>query len=141
MSTRPSLLRRLWASAAVRYLLVGGFCFLVDVGLLWLAHDVIGVPLPVATPVAFLASFAVTYTLQRVIAFGSEARVAPSVARYTLLVIFNTLATTAIVWAAPAVGWPWIAGKIVAVAVTTVWNYFAYRHWVFAAPHARRTDV
>ena len=98
----PDALRRLWEHSAIRYLLVGGFCFLVDVGLLWLAHDVLRAPLAVATPIAFLASFAVTYTLQRVVAFASDARVAPSIARYTALVILNTLATTVIVESARA---------------------------------------
>jgi putative flippase GtrA len=121
----------------VRYLVVGVFCFLVDVGLLWLLHDGLGVPLALATPIAFLASFAVTYTLQRVVAFASDVRVTPSVGRYTVLVIFNTLATTAIVWGTAAVGLPWIGGKVAAVVATTIWNYFVYRYWVFAGPRSK----
>jgi putative flippase GtrA len=142
MPRRPSaVLRRLWEQSAVRYLVVGGFCFFVDVGLLWTTHDVLGAPLAIATPIAFLASFAVTYTLQRVVAFASAARVAPSVARYTALVIFNTLATTVIVWAVDAVGWTWLVGKVLAVVVTTVWNYFLYRFWVFRTPEPRSAHV
>ena len=133
--------RRLWDHSAVRYLLVGGFCFVVDVALLWLAHDVLGVPLAIATPVSFLASFAVTYTLQRVVAFASDSKVVPSVARYTALVVFNTLATTGIVWAIDEAGAGWLLGKVVAVVATTVWNYFAYRYWVFAHPPTRSADV
>lgn len=121
----------------MRYLVVGGFCFLVDVGLLWLLHDALRVPLAIATPVAFLASFVVTYSLQRVVAFTSDAKVAPSVGRYAALVIFNTIATTGIVAGFDALGAHWLIGKVVAVAATTVWNYFAYRYWVFAAPNAR----
>ncbi|MFJ4224660.1 GtrA family protein [Microbacterium sp. NPDC089695] len=132
---------RLWKHDAVRYLMVGGFCFVVDVFLLWLAHDVLGVPLPIATTVAFLASFAVTYTAQRVIAFASDSRVVPSVARYTALVAFNTVATTGIVWAVDALGAGWLTGKVIAVVATTVWNYFAYRHWVFSERRPGRRDV
>jgi len=138
--TRPtagSLLARAWSSSAVRYLLVGGFCFVVDVALLWAAHDLLGVPLAIATPVAFLASFAVTYTLQRVVAFGADNRVAPSVLRYTLLVAFNTIATTGIVWGIDALGGHWLIGKVVSVVATTIWNYFAYRYWVFRPTSAR----
>jgi len=139
--TARDLARLAWGSSAVRYLVVGGFCFLVDVGLLWLAHDVLGAPLAIATPLAFLASFAVTYTLQRVVSFSSDSQVVPSVARYTALVIFNTLATTGIVWLVDQSGAGWFAGKVVAVVATTVWNYFAYRHWVFATPSTRSSDV
>lgn len=133
--------RRIWSLSAVRYLLVGGFCFVVDVALLWIAHESLGVPLPIATPVAFLASFAVTYTMQRVVAFASDSKMVPSVARYTALVVFNTLATTGIVWAVDALAGGWFVGKVLAVVATTVWNYFAYRYWVFASSPARSSDV
>ncbi|WP_311243185.1 GtrA family protein [Microbacterium sp. WCS2018Hpa-23] len=133
--------QRLWSNSAVRYLVVGGFCFVVDVALLWLAHEIIGMPLAVATPLSFLASFAVTYTLQRIVAFDSDAKVVASVARYTALVIFNTIATTGIVWVIDALGGGWLIGKVVAVVATTVWNFFAYRHWVFATRSPRSTDV
>ncbi|KJQ53665.1 GtrA family protein [Microbacterium sp. SA39] len=142
MSPARAALARLWSRGEVRYLLVGGFCFLADVAILWVAHDLLGVPLPIATPVAFLASFAFTYTMQRVIAFGSQSAIGSSVFRYTLLVVFNTVATTGIVWAAPALGLPWIVGKLVAVIATTIWNYFAYRHFVFRpARPARDADA
>lgn len=140
-NTARNLARLGWSSSAVRYLLVGGFCFLVDVGLLWVAHDVFGAPLAIATPVAFLASFAVTYTLQRVVAFSSDSNVVPSVARYTALVVFNTLATTGIVWLIDQSGGSWFMGKVIAVVATTVWNYFAYRYWVFVIPTPRSPDV
>lgn len=139
--TAHHLARLAWGNSAVRYLLVGGFCFIVDVGLLWLAHDVLRVPLAIATPLAFLASFAVTYTLQRVVAFASDSKVVPSVARYTMLVIFNTLATTAIVWLVDQTNAGWFAGKVIAVVATTFWNYFAYRYWVFVQPSIRSSDV
>ncbi|MCG7418489.1 GtrA family protein [Microbacterium sp. ACRRU] len=121
-----------WSHSAVRYLVVGGGAFLVDVGLLALLHDVFGVPLVAATPTAFLLSFAVTFLLQRTFTFGTEAGLATSAAKYTALVAFNTVATTGIVAAGSALGLPWIVGKVVAVVSTTVWNYFAYRFWIFA---------
>lgn len=133
--------RGLWQHSAVRYLVTGGFCFLIDVGLLWLAHEVLGIPLPIATAGAFLLSFVVTYTLQRVVAFGGDSRVAPSALRYVLLVLVNTAATTAIVWVFSELGAEWIVGKVTAVVCTTVWNYFAYRYWVFAPGKEHPRDV
>lgn len=129
--------RRVWSHSAVRYLVVGGGAFLIDVGLLALLHDVFGVPLVVATPTAFLLSFAVTYLLQRTFTFSSDTGVASSAIKYTALVAFNTVATTGIVAGVAALGLPWVVGKVVAVGSTTVWNYFAYRYWIFPArrPH------
>lgn len=139
--TLSAVAQRLWERSGTRYLVVGGFCFVIDVALLGLAHEVIGIPLAIATPISFLASFAVTYTLQRIVAFASGAKVVPSVARYTALVIFNTLATTGMVWVVDELGGGWLAGKLLAVVATTVWNFFVYRHWVFAAPRSWSTDV
>lgn len=134
-------LSRLWSSSLVRYLVMGGLSFVFDFGLLWLLHDVAGAPLTIATPAAFLASFVVTYTLQRLFAFRATDSVAPSVLRYALLVAANTALTTGIVAGADAAGWSWAIGKIIAVAVTTVGNYFAYRYWVFARPKGSPTHV
>lgn len=140
-SPRGGRLSKLWASSLVRYLVMGGLSFAFDFGLLWLLHDIAGVPLTVATPTAFLASFVVTYTLQRLFAFRATDSVAPSVVRYALLVAANTALTTGIVAAADSVGWSWVWGKVVAVAITTVGNYFAYRHWVFARPKGSASHV
>lgn len=115
----------------MRYLVVGVGAFLIDVGLLAMLHDLAGVALPIATPVAFLLSFAVTYLLQRTFTFRSSAGIGSSAMKYTALVAFNTLATTGIVTLAPALGLSWIVGKVVAVGSTTVWNYFCYQYWIF----------
>lgn len=140
-SPRGGGLSRLWSSSLVRYLVMGGLAFAFDFGLLWLLHDVVGVALAIATPTAFLASFVVTYTLQRLFAFRATDSVAPSVVRYALLVVANTVLTTGIVALADAAGWSWAVGKVVAVAVTTAGNYFAYRYWVFARPKGSPTHV
>lgn len=128
-------MRRVWSHSAVRYLVVGVGAFLIDIGLLAALHEVFGVPLVVATPAAFLLSFAATYVLQRMLTFDSAAGWVQSAARYTLLVGFNTLATTAIVASFDALGMAWVVGKLVSVASTTVWNYFLYKYWIFASPH------
>ena len=134
-NTEPrTLVARIWSSSAARFLVVGGFSVLFDIGLLWMLHEGFGLPLTISTPAAFLASFVLTYTLQRTVAFRSSEGVAPSAVRYTILVAVNTVATTLIVAASAAIGLPWAVGKVFAVVATTVWNYFAYRFWVFATP-------
>lgn len=133
--TRPRVshfLERMWALSALRYVVVGGAAFAFDVGLLFLLHDIVRLPLPLSTAIAFLVSFAVTYVLQRVFTFRSRTGVTSSAVKYTLLVIANTFAVTAIVTAASAIGLPWLSAKVVAVIAMTIWNYFAYRYWVFA---------
>jgi putative flippase GtrA len=131
-SGRPGLLRRLLGHSAVKYLLTGGAAFLLDLGLLALFKQVFDWPTGVAAGTAFLLSFAFTYTAQRYFTFGSSAPHGSALVKYTLLVGFNTLATAGIVALIDQVGAGWLIGKIIATTVTTVWNYFAYRYWVFA---------
>jgi putative flippase GtrA len=128
------VIRRLWEHSAVRYVLVGGLSFVVDFGLLTLLHAVFGVPVWLATAIAFLTSFAVNFTLQRTFSFSSQTPHGTALVKYTALVIANTLITVAIVslFESTIVGWG--GGKVIATIVTTVGNYFAYRFWVFPPP-------
>lgn len=118
--------------SAFRYLFAGGLAFLVDLGLLALFHQIFGWPTWLAAGVAFVLTFAFTYSLQRYFTFGSKAPHGRALLKYTALVVFNTVATAAIVALIDLTPAGWAVGKVVATATTTVWNYFAYRYWVFA---------
>jgi len=116
----------------VLYLVVGGSAFVVDLGLLVVGRDVLGWPLPVASATAFWAGLLVSYVLQRTVTFRSSSTTWHSAYRYAALVAVNSLATVLVVEAADRIGWGYVVGKFLATALTTVWNWFAYRHWVFA---------
>ena len=133
-------LRALFDHSAVRDLGAGGLAFLVDFGLLALLHGVLGVATWLAAALAFVISFAFTYTIQRMFSFGSQVPHGPALLKYTLLVAVNTVATAVIVALVDQSPLSWAGGKIIATCVTTVWNYFAYRYWVFAEPR-RSTEA
>ena len=118
-------------SSVVRFVLAGGFSFLVDFGLLALLHQVLGLSLWFATGAAFLASFFIAYFLQRIFAFTSTSPHGSTLVRYSLLVALNSLATVGIVALSAASALGWERGKVAAAALTTIWNFFAYRYWVF----------
>ncbi|MEV4735677.1 MULTISPECIES: GtrA family protein [unclassified Microbacterium] len=118
--------------SALRYLLAGGLAFLVDLGLLALLREVFGWPTWLAAGTAFVISFAFTYTIQRYFTFGSQVPHGRALLKYALLVAFNTVATAGIVALIDATPLGWAVGKVVATGATTIWNYFAYRYWVFA---------
>ena len=133
---RPALID--WS--ALRYLIAGVAAFLFDFGLLWLFREVFGFPTWLAAGVAFVLSFAVTYTIQRVFSFGSDAPHGRALFRYSVLVVFNTLATAAIVGLIDLTPAGWAVGKVVATVMTTIWNYFVYRFWVFAPKRGDETS-
>jgi putative flippase GtrA len=124
-----------------RYLLAGLLAFAVDFGLLFLFREVFGWPTAVAAAVAFLVSFAFTYTIQRTLGFMSRAPHGRALVRYTILVAANTVATAVIVTLVDQTAAGWGVGKVIATATTTIWNYFAYRWWVFVeSPRPQVTD-
>lgn len=133
--------RAWWRSGPVGYVLAGGGSMLLDVGTLVLLRSGLGVPLAVATTVAYLVGFVANFLLNRYVVFSSSTTVVSSGLRYTALVAFNYAMTLAIVTGAAALGVPYLVGKGAAVALTLVWNYLAYKTWVFAdRPQAAGAD-
>ena len=137
---RDTALASLMRHSAIRYLIAGGLSFVVDFGLLAVLHEVWKWPTWIATAVAFIVSFAFTYTIQRFLAFGGRAPHGMALIKYTALVIFNLIATTVIVTLIGESAVTWAGGKVIATVVTTIWNYFIYKYWVFAEP-PRRTHT
>lgn len=134
--SRAAALKTLVLGPAGKYLLVGVLSFAVDFFLLILLHEYFGVGLWLATPAAFLSSLAVNYFLQRFFTFsGTQAR-GTSFIKYMALVAFNTLAASLIVSGFEALGSSYLLGKVISTAVMTVWNFFAYKYWVFTGRDA-----
>ncbi len=122
--------------SAVRFVLVGGVSYVCDAGSLYLLHGVAGVPLALATTLAFGLNLAVNFGLNRALTFDGATRGAAGgqLVRYLILVGVNFLSTFALVNGLAAAGLNYLVAKTIATALNAVLNYFAYRHWVFRAP-------
>ena len=127
---RPRLQRQLFY-----YLVVGGLTVVVDIGLLALLHEFYGVPLGVATTVAFCVAVAVNFLLNRTAmsSWGSQGLTQHAL-RYGSLVVANYVITLAVVTTAGHVGDRYLVAKVAVVAVSTLWNFLLYRYWVFLPP-------
>ena len=120
-----------------RFAVVGGIGFGTDVVLLWLLHGVLGMWLPLATTLAYLVAFAISFVLSRHWVFPDEGDVRRQMVRYCWLVAgvlaMTVLGVQALVW----LGVPYLAAKVLVSGVVAVVNYVASRWWVFrAAPVA-----
>lgn len=130
-SVHLTLARRLADHSGVRYLAIGGSSFVLDFGLIFVLHDLIGWPVWLATGIAFLTTFVYNYSVQRAFAFSSEVAHGGALVKYTLLVAVNTVVTVVIVSLFNSTIVGWAGGKVVATILTTAGNYFAYRFWIF----------
>lgn len=123
----------------VRFLIVGVLSFALDLGLLIVLHEVAGVALWVATPVAFITSLVFNFLLQRIYTFKATNKGHVSAFKYGLLVVFNVLATDVIVLLFAETELTYAAGKVVATVLTMVWNFFIYKYWIF--PSAKPAET
>jgi putative flippase GtrA len=121
---------------ALGYLAVGLTGFAVDFGLLVLLREVFKAPIWLAATIAFWASLAVVFFTNKYVTFNARGAGRRQLMRYFTLLAFNYLVTLGVIALAERIGVGYQVGKVVAVALTTVWNYFAYEFWVF-----RRADL
>ena len=125
----------------VKFLLVGGLSFAIDLGLLALLHEVGNVDLWIATPIAFLTSLVFNFFVQKNFTFQSGARAHVSFLKYGALVVFNVVATDVIVNVIADTGQSYALGKVIATIATTAWNFLLYKHWIFKAAPAHDGDA
>lgn len=127
---RPGLQRQLFS-----YLVVGGLTVIVDIGLLGLLHESFGVPLGVATTMAFCAAVMANFLLNRTAMSSSYSwGFTQQAMRYGSLVVANYVITLAVVTTAGQVGDRYLVAKVAVVALSTLWNFLLYRYWVFTPP-------
>ena len=118
--------------AFARFFLVGALSVGVDTGSLMVLQRLAGLPLAVATTLAFVLTLAVNFSLNMGFVFGVRGRLAGRLVRYGALVVVNYLLTLLLVLGIAALGANYVVAKLVAVACCSLVNFVAYRHWVFA---------
>lgn len=136
--TLLKLWQRSWAMIhrgyVIKFLIVGGLSFAIDLGTLALLHEVFDVVLWLATPIAFIISLLFNFGVQRSFTFRSTNRRDVSFLKYIALVVFNIGATDVIVNVLAGIGISYAIGKVVSTVLTMIWNYLLYRHWIFKHP-------
>jgi putative flippase GtrA len=128
--------RTLHQYQAPRFLVVGFATFVVDIGSLKVLHGVLGVGLALSTLAAFAIAFLLNFTASRHWVFAGtalETLARRQLLRYFVLVFLNLCSTLMIVVGLSALGVPYLWAKVVSASINAVANFFAYRHWVFAA--------
>ena len=139
-------MRSLWHRYALRRLLRFGLTgcagFVVDFGLLWFLKGRVGLPLALATVVAYTVGGIVHYSLTRYWVFPQNGRGGElgRVARYLALAGLNILATLGIVLGLNSAGVDYRVAKVVAVVVLFFSNYALTPRLVMTSP-GRRTSA
>lgn len=114
-----------------KFAIVGLLGFGTDIGLLYLLHGVLGMWLWLATTIAYIAAFALSFVLSREWVFPDAGNMRTQVIRYVVLVVgilvMTVIGVQALVWSAV----PYLIAKLLTSCVVAVVNYGASRWWVF----------
>ncbi len=116
----------------LRFGIVGGVCFVVDFGLLYILTDRVGLHYLWSSAVSFTVAVALNYwlclrfvffnvgrqTLRQAILFVATSAVGLLLNQFSLWLLVNFFALH------------YLVGKIVATAVVTIWNYVTKRRAV-----------
>jgi putative flippase GtrA len=125
--------RKLLHRRGVRYLLVGGSVYVLEVAVILLAQHM-GASDVMAVAVGFCVGLVVSFVLQKFVAFEDKRThrriLLPQILAVTGLVLFNfgfTLLVTKLL--SPHI--PAIASRTVALAITVTWNFYLYKTRIF----------
>ncbi len=116
----------------VRFAVISGCTYALDLALLTALHGGLGWPLPVAITIGYAVAFTTNYLLNRALNFRSHAPIGPESLRYAAVVAVNfTVLLLGVTTALAELGVPYQPARLLAGACEGVFIYCAMRWWVF----------
>lgn len=126
-------LRELRSSPRGRYLIIGGSVYLLELVVI-VAAQRLGVSAVAAVGLSFWVGLVVSFGLQKIITFGDKwlhhRVLLPQIIAFSLLVLFN-FGFTLLVTKLLSNVLPAVATRTLALAITTLWNFYLYRTRIF----------
>jgi putative flippase GtrA len=134
------LIKALSRHKLVRYAFAGSSALLTEEVGLWVCYGQLGMPLWLATTIAFGSAFGVNFTLNRFWTFADdgarEGAVHAQTFRFAILVGINYCVTQAIMYLLTSIGVNYLVAKALSTMFITIYNFYVYKKWVFKAPAA-----
>jgi putative flippase GtrA len=117
-----------------RYLFVGGFGAIVDIGLVYILNYRLGVYYLLAVALAFIVATAVNYIGCLLWIFQSSGQLKKELGVFTVVGISGLLLNEGVIWFLHSrLGLEVIVAKVIAVAVVMAWNFSLRKALVFDA--------
>lgn len=134
----PGPVRRIVAPSLVGFAVVNGFTFAVDLALLSLLIDGLGLPLWAGITLAYGTAFALSFVLNRWLNFDPERPVGAQIGRYIAVIAVNYAGIVlGVTHGLTAAGVPYQLARLGAGLCEAVFMYCAMRWFVFGRTGAR----
>lgn len=130
---RRDYIRALLQKSGVRYLIVGGTVYVLELVIIIIAQAQGATP-TVAVAISFVLGLIISFFLQKLFSFRDKRMhhkiLIPQVIAVTLLVLWNFAFTIALVRLLQNVLPPTVT-RTIALAITVIWNYYLYKTRIF----------
>jgi len=131
-SRLPCRVRRWVPPTLIGFGVINGFTFTVDLVLLTILHQQLGLPRPAALTLGYGTAFTLAFVLNRWLNFRSHSPVGDQVGRYAVVVALNyTLLVVGLGTGLATLGVPLLLARVMAGVAEALWMYVAMRWWVF----------
>ena len=111
-----------------RFLLVGGGCFVLDYGLLYILTEFYGFPYLISSAISFTVSLVVNYLLCVTVVFHAKNQSASKTFWFIVTSLAGLLVNQICMWFFVEIAGLWyMFAKIGAAAIVTIWNYITKR--------------
>ena len=116
----------------IKYVIVGGGTFLLDIGLLYLFVEFFNIYYLYSATLALIIATYANYHLNKVWSFDSQTKLITSFSKYLLLFIFNYFVTIILMYTfVEYLNFNYLVIKCLAMVLLVIWNFFAYRFYVY----------
>src|ERR1700729_2254478 len=133
------MLKKGLQNSLFRFFFVGGFVYLVDIGILIGMYAGLHTSRALAASASFWIGLLFSFLLQKLVAFQDYQKELKAISRqalwYGVLIVFNYVFTVIIVNHFP--GRDIVYSRTLAVAITTLWNYAFYKRIIFRETPAK----
>lgn len=128
----PARLRRIVPPTAIGFAVLSSLTYAIDLALLSVLFDGLGVPYPVAVTVGYVVAFSLSFLLNRWLNFQSHGSVSRQSGRFVLTVVANyVLFILALSTTLEALGVNYFVARLAAGACEAVFMYVMMRAYIF----------
>lgn len=117
------------------YILIAGFCRLIDIGILYALTDWAGLFYLLSATFSFIMAQSLNYYLNRTFNFGDKSRQIAK--QFTMFISVNAIglgiSLGILVLLVEVFGWWYIPARIIGMPIAFIFNYFMHKRYTFAA--------